>query len=57
MRARRRELTLEKQHPDYVNKHVVEQRGGTTISHEINLNRDPRAMMQEYIKLIEAHSD
>jgi hypothetical protein len=38
-------------------KQVIEQRGGVTISHELNLKRDPREAMREYLKLIDVRSD
>lgn len=41
----------------HMHKQIVEQRGGVTISHELNLSRDPREAMQEYIKMIDARPD
>jgi hypothetical protein len=51
-----RKWQLELRHAKFQRKQHVENtvRTDVTISHEINLKRDPREAMSEYLKLIDA---
>ena len=42
---------LERRHEKFAatRKHVIEQSGGVTISHELNLSKDPREAMRSYL--------
>ena len=52
---RTRQWHLEKRHEKFANmqKQMIEQKTDVTISHNVNLRRDPREAMQDYIKLID----
>jgi hypothetical protein len=56
-RVKARQWHLERRHEKFAAMQVIEQRGDVTISHEIDLKRDPREAMREYLKLIDARPD
>jgi hypothetical protein len=58
-KVKARQWHLERRHEKFAStsKQILEQRGEVTISHDLNLRRDPREAMREYIKLIDAGSE